>query len=85
MDKIRETYICNCLNSISINTAKMGGGKKVEKSYSEIIKKIDEVQLYSKNKKEEKEDNVDSIIACTIAKCGFKLKKREGEKQNGFI
>ncbi len=80
-EKIYKTYTTHCLKSIVGNTAKMGGGSIIKKSYDELIAKIDKSDIY-RNKVETKE-NADQIVATTVAKLGLKLidNTRKEEKE----
>lgn len=72
-ERIYKSYVTDCLSIIASNTAKMGGGTVTKKSYSEIIKKIDELDV--DNKKVKKPKSADSIIFGIVAKGGLKLKR----------
>lgn len=80
-ETIYKSYTTNCLKSIVGNTAKMGGGSIIKKSYDEIIKKIEKTDIYSREIQKQK--TVDEIAADIIAKGGLKLidNTRKGENK----
>lgn len=63
------------------NTAKMGGGVVIKKSYDEIIDKIDKTGIYSKDVQKPK--TADQIASDIIAKGGLRLidNTRKGENE----
>lgn len=70
-----------CLKLIVSNTAKMGGGAVIKKSYDDIIKKIDDVGVYKKNVQQK--ETADQIVSKVIAKGGLRLidNTRKEEKE----
>lgn len=80
-DKIYRSYLTGCLRLIVSNTAKMGGGSVIKKSYDDIIEKIDKTDIYTK--KVETKENADQIVANTVAKLGLRLidNTRKGENK----
>lgn len=70
--------MANCLNGITTNTAKFGGGTVMEKSYTEIVKKIDELNIFGKNKTPKKKQTAEQIIFGVIARGGLKLSHKKG-------
>lgn len=70
-EKIYRSYVTGCLKVIACNTAKIGGGAVIKKSYDDIINKIDKVGAYSKNI--QPKQNTDQIIATVVAKGGLRL------------
>ena len=71
-DKIYRSYVTECLKLIVGNTAKIGGGSAIKKSYDDIISKIDKTDIYNRKKIEPKK-NADQIVATVVAKCGLRL------------
>lgn len=68
---IFENYACNCLKILTKNTAITTGGGYVEKSYFDIINKIEGPK--------KKQKNSTQIISDVMAKGGLKFnKKRKG-------
>lgn len=80
-DRIYKSYVTNCLKSVSGNTARMGGGSVIKKSYDEIIEKIDKTGIFAKQVK--KPETAEQIASTVIARGGLKLidntKKRKEE------
>lgn len=79
--KIYKSYVTGCLKAIVGNTAKMGGGAIIKKSYDDIIKKIDDTGIYKKDIKPIK--TADQIAAEVVAKGGLRLidNTRKEEKE----
>lgn len=80
-EKIYRSYVTRCLKLIVSNTAKMGGGSVIKKSYDEIIKKIDKANIYG-TKKTEPKQNADQIVATVVAKFGLKLIDNTRKEEN---
>lgn len=50
----------------------------MEKSYTEIVKKIDELNIFGKNKTPKKKQTAEQIIFGVIARGGLKLSHKKG-------
>lgn len=74
------SYVTNCLKTIVGNTAKIGGGAVVKKSYDEIIKKIDRAGIYEKDVQKPK--TADQITSDVIAKGGLRLIDNTRKEEN---
>ena len=68
-------YIANCLKGITSNTAKLGGGSSVDKTFEEATKKIDEIDVFVTQQAKPKKENAEQLIASIVAKGGLKFKK----------
>lgn len=79
-DKIHKSYVADCLQAIATNTAKMGGGTVIEKSYRDIIAKIDDLDT-SKGKLKKKK-TAEEIIFDVMAKSGLKLDRNLERRKN---
>lgn len=76
-NRIYRSYLTECLKLIVNNTAKMGGGTVIKKSYNDIIAKIENTE------KPELKQNADQIVSKVIARGGLRLidNTRKEEKE----
>lgn len=76
-NKIYRSYLTECLKLIVSNTAKIGGGTVIKKSYNDIIAKIENTE------KPELKQNADQIVSKVIARGGLRLidNTRKEEKE----
>lgn len=75
----------NCLNAITTNTAKFGGGTVMKKTYTDATKKIDELNLFDRNIKRNKKRTAEQIIVDIVARSGLKLSHKKGGKLNESV
>jgi hypothetical protein len=72
-EKIHKSYVADCLQAIATNTAKMGGGTVIEKSYRDIIAKIEDLDTSKGKSKLKQGKTAEEIIFSVMAKSGLKL------------
>ena len=79
-EHLYRVYVTNCLQAIANNTAKIGGGSVIKKSYMDIIEKIENASIYSGNVQPTK--TADQIVATTVAKLGLRLIDNTRKEEN---